>query len=401
MTDDGANEQPVPEAPPSAPASPLAPATDAPAAEAPDSAVLAPGTPAEAAQVDAPPAEIPPAAEPAATVEPPPVDDPIAIESSAGALSANGTPAQTDALTEVTAPAPAMADAPRPEDTALPPAAALAPPVATPPATRGVPPMLGFASWRLVELVVTVAAATMLFALLLPAGTAADAGILAERLGVTVPLVILAVLVAIVVGLPIGYAAARVGSWLDVGLRALATMGAGLAPIWLAMLLVLLLSTTLRWLQPAGFVPWLQSPLGALLSLVLPALALGLPLAAELALRMRDALRVAQADPAIRSAEIMGFTRAQAIRAHAVRNALADLTSRAALPLALLVPASLIIENVFYLPGLGRLIFTALEARDFGALQMGLTALVALIALTRFTVQLLHAAADPRLARRA
>jgi peptide/nickel transport system permease protein len=261
--------------------------------------------------------------------------------------------------------------------------------------------MLEFAAWRLVELVVTVAVAAILFALVLPANTAADAGILVERLGVTVPLIILAVLVAITVGLPTGYAAARVGSWLDVGLRALATLGSGLAPIWLAMLLVLLFSTTLRWLQPGGFVPWLQSPLGALVSLVLPALALGLPLGADLSLRMRDALRLAQADPAIRSAEVMGLTRTRAIHIHALRNALADLVARAAVPLSLLVPASLIVENVFYLPGLGRLIFTALEARDFATLQPGLTALVALIALCRFALRLLHAATDRRLARHA
>jgi peptide/nickel transport system permease protein len=223
---------------------------------------------------------------------------------------------------------------------------------------------------------------------------------LVERLAVTVPLVVLALLVAAIIGLPVGYAAARIGSWLDVGLRAVATSGAAVSPIWLAMLLVLLFSATLQWLPPGGFVPWMQSPVGAFTSLALPALALGLPLGAEIVLRMRDALRVAQADPAMRTAEVMGLTRAQAIRAHALPNALADLASRLSLPLALLVPASLIVENVFYLPGLGRLIFTALEARDLATLQLGLTALVALIALCRFVAQLLHAAADPRLARR-
>ncbi|RYE87257.1 MAG: ABC transporter permease subunit [Hyphomicrobiales bacterium] len=191
------------------------------------------------------------------------------------------------------------------------------------------------------------------------------------------------------------------GSWLDVALRAVTTLGASLNPIWLAMVLVLVFSLMLQWVQPGGFVPWQQNPIAALASLLLPALALGLPLAADIAARMRDAFSATLAGPAMRTAHDMGLSRGEAIRQHALRNALARICGGLAVPLALLVPMVLVAEAVFYLPGLGRLIFTALADRDFATLQMGLVTLVALVALCRFLGRMLEAMFDPRVARRA
>jgi peptide/nickel transport system permease protein len=262
-------------------------------------------------------------------------------------------------------------------------------------------PMLEFTAWRLLELVATVVAASLIIGLLLPGEGTADAVVLIERLAVTVPLVMLALLVAVIIGLPIGYAAARVGSWLDVVLRALTTLGVSLNPIWLAMLLVLLFALTLQWVQPGGFVPWQQSPLAAVTSLILPALALGVPLGAEVASRLRDSFAAVLKGPAMRTAEVMGLSRGEAIRDHAWRRALADLFGQTGIPLAMLVPMSLVVEAVFYLPGLGRQIFTALADRDFAALQLGLVTLIALVSLCRFLGRMLEAWFDPRLARRA
>src|SRR5690606_21416307 len=113
-------------------------------------------------------------------------------------------------------------------------------------------PLLEFTAWRLLELAVTIGAAAFLTGLLLPAATPADPAILADRLGVTGPLAILSLLIAALVGLPIGYLSARAGGWTDVALRAVMTLGLALNPIWLAMLLVLLLAIALKWLQPGG-----------------------------------------------------------------------------------------------------------------------------------------------------
>lgn len=385
MTDDGAEKQPVPEAQASASDGLPTPAPVAtePLAESPSAPVAEDGpVPAPAEPTPAPAGPVP--VEPAPAATPDPVVAPTHV---------------AEPPVEIVVPASAPPEPPVPPEPA--PVVAAAPPAPVAIRSRGMPPMLEFAAWRLLELLATVVVAGVLVTLLLRSETPADPALLVERLAITVPLVILALLVAAAVGLPIGYAAARIGSWLDVALRSLATLGASLAPIWLAMLLVLLFAATLQWLQPGGFVPWQQNPVGALASLVLPALALGLPLGAETALRMREALAAALADPALRLADDMGLSRSEAIRAHAVRPALADLAARMAIPLALLVPASLVIENVFYLPGLGRLIFSALGAGDMATLQLGLIALVAFVALCRFLGQVLQALADPRLPRRA
>ncbi len=337
-----------------------------------------PSPEAEPAAEPAPAANAPPEPSSEPTVSAPAIGDPPAQE---GDRRESAGEPPTDAVEKTPPPAAAEVVAPIPRN------------------ARPVPPIFEFAAWRLLELVATVVVAATIIGLIIPGSAPADPTVLADRLGVTIPLIILALLIAALVGLPIGYISARAGGWVDVGLRALTTLGLAINPIWLAMLLVLALAHGLQWLQPGGFIPW-SNPLGALTSLVLPALALGLPLAAETASRLRDALAAILAGPAMRTADTRGYSRAEAIRDFALRLALARASARLSIPLSLLVPMSLVIEAVFYLPGLGRLIFTALAERDFATLQLGLVTLVALVALCRFLGLLLQAGFDPRVARR-
>jgi len=375
MTDEGAKGQLVAEPPAVAPGSPPA-ETAEPNAPTPEPQPSTPPTEGSVEQLIAPVEESPAvfAAEPAASEE--------------------TEPAEANTPT-VEVPAPAEVSPER--ETARPtPTAAVAALALRPPSDWA---MLEFTGWRLLELAATVAAAAILTGLVLPTRTLTDLGPLVERLQVTLPLLILTLLVASLFGLPFGYLAARAGSWADVAVRGVATLSGSLSPVWLSMLLVLVFANLLGWLQPAGFVPWAQSPVSALSSLLLPALGLGLPLAGELALRFRDALRSAIEGPVVRTAEVMGLSPTAAIHRHGLRAALAETFGGMVLPLALLVPASLIVENVFYLPGLGRLIFAALDERDFSTLQAGLVALVTLIGLTRLLATVLQALADPRIAR--
>lgn len=365
-----------------------------PVTEAPPPIEVAPSDPAPIA--DLPISE--PVAEPSAVeveLSPtePPVEPPELVESTEEPSTTQAEPAAAEPQAELPTPAE-----PEPEPAPISPVLVPSPVGRE---RRNILPLLEFTAWRLLELVATVVAASVLTGLILPGAGTADAAVLVERLAVTVPLVILALVVATIVGLPIGYAAARVGSWLDVALRAVTTLGISTNPIWLAMQLVLLFALTLQWVQPGGFVPWQQSPLAALTSLLLPALALGLPLGAEVAARLRDSFAAVLNGPTMRTAEVMGLSRGEAIRDHAWRRALAGLFGQFGIPLALLVPMSLVVEAVFYLPGLSRQIFTALADRDFAALQLGLVTLVALVALCRFLGRMLEAWFDPRLARRA
>ena len=219
--------------------------------------------------------------------------------------------------------------------------------------------------------------------------------------GVTLPLCLLAILLATGIGLPIGYAAAqRPGSLLDRGLMGLAQIGIAVPNFWLGTLLVLLFAVTLRWLPPGGFVPWHDNPLAALGSLILPAFALALPQAAILAREMREGLVAAQRSYFVRAARARGLTQREAMRRHGLRNALLPVLGIFGLQFAALVAGAVIIENVFYLPGLGRLIFDAINVRDVALVRSSVTLLVLLLVGTTFLASLLAAWTDPRLGAR-
>lgn len=224
------------------------------------------------------------------------------------------------------------------------------------------------------------------------------AALIAERLTVTVPLALLAMLISAAIGLPLGIAAARRrGSRADTALMALAQLGVAIPNFWFGMLLVLLFSVGLRWLPPGGFVPWGQNPLGALASLILPGLALGLPQAAILARVMRTALIEVSGADFIRTARAKGMTKRQAIWRHGVRNALLPVLTILGLQFAFLVAGTVIVENVFYLPGLGRLIFTAISERDLILVRGAIMVLVVAVTASMLIVDLLYAVVDPRL----
>ncbi|HWA19181.1 MAG TPA: ABC transporter permease [Devosia sp.] len=225
--------------------------------------------------------------------------------------------------------------------------------------------------------------------------------LIAGRLAVTLPLTFFAMVLSVAIGLPIGIFAARQrGSLVDTGLTALAQLGVAVPNFWFGMLLVLLFSVTLRWLPPGGFIPWLDNPLGAVSSLVLPSIALALPQAAILARVMRTALVDVQQSDFIRAARARGMTMAEAVWRHGVRNALLPVLTILGLQFAFLVAGTVIVENVFYLPGLGRLIFDAVGARDLVLVRGAIVILVITVSGTMFLTDIAYGWVDPRLRAR-
>jgi peptide/nickel transport system permease protein len=222
--------------------------------------------------------------------------------------------------------------------------------------------------------------------------------LIAGRLGVTLPLTLFAMILSAGIGLPLGILAARRrGSAADTGLMVAAQLGVAVPNFWFGMLLVLLFSVTLRWLPPGGFVPWTDNPPAALSSLVLPSLALALPQAAILARVMRTALVDVQGSDYIRTARAKGLTMSEAVWRHGVRNALLPVLTILGLQFAYLVAGTVIVENVFYLPGLGRLIFDAIAARDLILVRSSVMILVVAVIGTMFVTDLCYAWVDPRL----
>lgn len=221
------------------------------------------------------------------------------------------------------------------------------------------------------------------------------------RLGVTLPLAIFAMAISVVVGLPLGILAARRrGKLLDTAIMVTAQTGIAIPNFWFGMLLTLLFAVTLRWLPTGGFVPWHEDPGAALRGLILPSLALALPQASILARVMRTALVDVTGQDYIRTARAKGLTMGEAVWRHGVRNALLPVLTILGLQFAYLVAGTIIVENVFYLPGLGRLIFTAISERDLILVRGATIILIVAVTATMLVTDIAYALVDPRLRER-
>lgn len=229
------------------------------------------------------------------------------------------------------------------------------------------------------------------------ADTGAVPNMFAERLAVTLPLALLALCIAAAVGTGLGLAAGwRHGSSIDRLARAMAAVLALVPPFWLGMVLALLFAGLLKLLPASGFVPWGSDPLAALASLLLPALALGLPYAGQLALRVRrDLADVSPAEALRLRAE--GLTAQQATWQLGLARALPELPQIVGRTFVALLLGTALVESVFYLPGLGRQILGAAEQHDLVLLRGALFLLAAVAALGMLAFALLRPLADPAL----
>ncbi|KRW96415.1 ABC transporter permease [Paracoccus sp. PXZ] len=223
------------------------------------------------------------------------------------------------------------------------------------------------------------------------------AGMILDRMQVSLPLALMALALAALIALPIGmFAAARRGRAGDTVVMGATQIGIALPNFWFAMLLVLVFAVNLRLLPAGGFPGW-DHPGAALKSLILPAVALALPQAAILARVLRSALVETLGQDYIRTARAKGLSAGQALSRHALRNALIPVLTILGMQFSFLLAGAIIIENVFYLPGLGRLIFQAITQRDLIVVQSAVLVLVAAVILVTFLVDLSYALIDPRL----
>lgn len=222
-----------------------------------------------------------------------------------------------------------------------------------------------------------------------------------ERLAVTLPLACAALVLTLLLALPLGaWAASRRNSTADTAIVAITQMGVAIPNFWFAMMLVLLFAITWRILPSGGFPGWDAGPRAAL-SLILPAIALALPQAAILTRVMRSSLLETLGEDYVRTARAKGLTRAEALRRHAFRNALIPVLTILGLQFSFLIAGTVVIENVFSLPGLGRLVFQAINQRDLVVVRSVVMLLIAFIIIVNFIVDLAYAWVDPRLRGRA
>jgi ABC-type dipeptide/oligopeptide/nickel transport system permease component/ABC-type transport system substrate-binding protein len=227
------------------------------------------------------------------------------------------------------------------------------------------------------------------------------AQLVVERLSVSLPLALLALAISLAAAVPIGlFAASRQGRASDAVVMGATQIGMALPNFWFAMLLVLVFAIGLRWLPAGGFPGWDGGPWPALKALIMPAVALALPQAAILARVLRSALIETLGEDYVRTARAKGLSERQVIRRHALRNAMIPMLTIIGLQVPFLLAGAVIVENVFFLPGLGRLVFQAITQRDLIVVQSVVVLLVFAVVLVNFMVDLGYAAVDPRLRRR-
>lgn len=228
------------------------------------------------------------------------------------------------------------------------------------------------------------------------------AELMAERLEVTLPLALLAMAITVVLALVLGvYAAAHRNRAGDVGVMALSQLGLSVPNFWLAILLILLFAVQLGWVQAGGFPGWTEadggSPWAALRALLLPALALAAVQMAILARVTRSSVLEVLREDFARTARAKGLSRVQVLWRHVLRNAMIPVVTVMGLQFGNLITGAIVVENVFVLPGIGRLIFQAIANRDLVVVRDVVLLLAAFVIVINLLVDLVYLWIDPRL----
>ncbi len=222
--------------------------------------------------------------------------------------------------------------------------------------------------------------------------------LVADRLHLSVALALGAALVATLVAVPLGvFAALRRGTLLDPLMVLASQVGAAVPSFWLGLLLILLFAVELRWLPAGGFPGWEAGPAAVTRALVLPVLALGLGQAAVMTRMTRAALLDVLGQDYVRTARAKGLGALSVISKHALRNAMVTLVTILGLSLTTVFIGSIVIEQVFALPGLGRLALAAIGNRDFPLVQGVVLLYASTIVLLSFLVDVSYGWLDPRI----
>src|SRR5262249_51973309 len=218
-----------------------------------------------------------------------------------------------------------------------------------------------------------------------------------ERLTLTAPLALLAMTFTTVLALAAGiYAASRHNKLGDVGIMGLTQIGIAIPNFWFAILLILVFSVHLKWFSAGGFPGWEEGLLPGLRALMLPALSLAVVQAAILARITRSSMLEVLREDFVRTARAKGVSQRGALWGHVLRNALIPVITVMGLQFAALLAGTIVVESVFYLPGLGRLIFQSIANRDLIVVRNCVMLLAAMVMLVNFVVDVLYAVIDPR-----
>jgi peptide/nickel transport system permease protein len=221
-----------------------------------------------------------------------------------------------------------------------------------------------------------------------------------ERLAVTLPLAVMAMALTTLLALSLGiYAASRHNRLGDVGVMVLSQVGIAVPSFWFAILLVWLFAVKLHWVSAGGFPGWDEGVWQGVKALLLPAVALAVFQTAILSRITRSAVLEVLREDFVRTARAKGLSPRQTLWRHVLRNAFVAVLTVMGLQFANLLAGTVIVETVFSLPGLGRLVFQAILNRDLIVVRNIVMLLAAAVILINFIVDVLYVVIDPRLRR--
>jgi peptide/nickel transport system permease protein len=219
-----------------------------------------------------------------------------------------------------------------------------------------------------------------------------------DSLAVTGPMALLAMLFALAISLPFGiYAARHQNQPGDVTVMFCTQLGLATPEFWLGILLTLLFSVQLGWFSAGGFPGWSTDFWGSFKALLLPAFALGVIRASILTRLTRSSMLEVLREDYVRTARAKGLKERTVVYVHALRNALIPVLTIMGLQLGQLLAGTIIIENVYFLPGLGRLVFNAIGQRDLPVVRDIVLFMAAAVVVVNFLVDLTYAFLDPRI----
>ena len=219
-----------------------------------------------------------------------------------------------------------------------------------------------------------------------------------SRLPVTMSLAFLSLALAIALSVPLGIlAATRRNSTADAATMVFSVLGISFPPFWLGFILILLFSVTLRWLPTSGYRPWSMGIDQWFRYLILPSVSLCLSQIALLTRTTRASMLEVLSKEYITTARAKGLGGLRVIYGHALQNAMISVVTVAGLAFAVILGGSIIIESVFALPGVGRLVVNAALRRDYPVIQGSVTYLVAISLLVNLLVDLSYAVINPRI----
>lgn len=223
------------------------------------------------------------------------------------------------------------------------------------------------------------------------------ASLIGERLPVSLPLTLYALLLSTLLAFASGlWSALHRDRWIDRALSGLSQLAIAIPDFWLGLILVVLFAEELHWVAAGGFPGWQGGLLPALRALTLPAIALAVPQAAILSRVLRGQLFSAQGEDYLRTARAKGLNERQSLLRHALPNSIVPVLTVVGMQASFLLAGSIIIENVFSLPGLGRLVFQAVAQRDLMVVQSVVLVLVFAVVTIAMIVDLACASFDPR-----